>query len=168
MLHLQAFFANVAKARTVKTILQHCYGDKSAVTDELVQYVSMATNLLMPRTMAVFPSVGLQVCSFRPRTAAPLIAAPETCMLTGAHAVAPAGVEAGPGPGRCQSVPRVSQLQQRPAAGGAVRQSQGGQEVSLLCVSGARAGYWHQTKLLLPGKSLVMAPLWLCHAEACL
>jgi hypothetical protein len=39
---LQAFFANVAKARTVKTILQQCYGDKSTVTDELVQYVSMA------------------------------------------------------------------------------------------------------------------------------
>lgn len=38
----QAFFANVAKARTVKTILQQCYGDKATVTDELVQYVSMA------------------------------------------------------------------------------------------------------------------------------
>lgn len=36
---IQAFFANVAKARTVKTILQQCYGDKSTVTDELVEYV---------------------------------------------------------------------------------------------------------------------------------
>lgn len=35
----EAFFANVAKARTVKTILQQCYGDKSTVTDELVDYV---------------------------------------------------------------------------------------------------------------------------------
>lgn len=37
---MQAFFANVAKARTVKAILQQCYGDKSTVTDELVQYVN--------------------------------------------------------------------------------------------------------------------------------
>lgn len=37
---MQAFFANVAKARTVKTILRQCYGDKAAVSDELVEYVS--------------------------------------------------------------------------------------------------------------------------------
>ncbi len=36
---LQAFFGNVAKARTVKTILQQCYGDKATVTDELVDKV---------------------------------------------------------------------------------------------------------------------------------
>lgn len=35
----EAFFANVAKADTVKSILQQCYGDKSAVTDELVQKI---------------------------------------------------------------------------------------------------------------------------------
>jgi len=35
----ELFFANVAKARTVKSILQQCYGDKSAVTDELVDKI---------------------------------------------------------------------------------------------------------------------------------
>ena len=41
----QAFFGNVAKAKTVKTILQQCYGDKSAVTDELVRGASAMQNL---------------------------------------------------------------------------------------------------------------------------
>ncbi len=33
----ELFFANVAKPGTVKSILQQCYGDRSAVTDELVR-----------------------------------------------------------------------------------------------------------------------------------
>ena len=39
---MQAFFANVAKARTVKTILQQCYGNKATVTDELVEKVILS------------------------------------------------------------------------------------------------------------------------------
>ncbi len=41
----QAFFGNVAKAKTVKTILQQCYGDKSAVTDELVRTICAMQHL---------------------------------------------------------------------------------------------------------------------------
>ncbi|KAG5181483.1 Alpha/Beta hydrolase protein [Tribonema minus] len=34
-----AFFANVAKAKAVKNVLQQCYGDPAAVTDELVDCI---------------------------------------------------------------------------------------------------------------------------------
>eukprot|EP00199_Chlamydomonas_sp_CCMP681_P001899 CAMPEP_0119102830 /NCGR_PEP_ID=MMETSP1180-20130426/1445_1 /TAXON_ID=3052 ORGANISM="Chlamydomonas cf sp, Strain CCMP681" /NCGR_SAMPLE_ID=MMETSP1180 /ASSEMBLY_ACC=CAM_ASM_000741 /LENGTH=370 /DNA_ID=CAMNT_0007087191 /DNA_START=6 /DNA_END=1118 /DNA_ORIENTATION=+ len=47
-----AFFASVAKAQTVKSILQQAYGDKSAVTDELVDCI--LTPGLRPGATAVF------------------------------------------------------------------------------------------------------------------
>jgi hypothetical protein len=34
-----AFFGSVAKAATVKNILQQCYGDPNTVTDELVDVI---------------------------------------------------------------------------------------------------------------------------------
>ena len=49
---MQAFFKNVAKAKTVKTILQQCYGDKSAVTDELVRRNGSATRCRQRSWMA--------------------------------------------------------------------------------------------------------------------
>lgn len=48
----EVFFANVAKGRTVKSILQQCYGDKSAVTDELVDKI--LTPGLRPGAARVF------------------------------------------------------------------------------------------------------------------
>lgn len=48
----EVFFANVAKARTVKSILQQCYGDKAAVTDELVDKI--LTPGLRPGAARVF------------------------------------------------------------------------------------------------------------------
>ncbi|KAK9821095.1 hypothetical protein WJX81_001836 [Elliptochloris bilobata] len=46
------FFSSVAKPATVKSILQQCYGDKSAVTDELVDDILQPG--LLPGAAAVF------------------------------------------------------------------------------------------------------------------
>jgi hypothetical protein len=62
----------VAKARTVKTILQQCYGDKSAVTDELVQYVSTTkAKLPTPLTVAMSPLLDARASSPTPHINAP-------------------------------------------------------------------------------------------------